>query len=302
VDVRHLRYLAIVAEYGGFRRAARAIGTTQPNLTIHIQQLEADLGFKLFDRLHRPVQLTADGRRFLPHAQELLAAVERLELEAEVIRSRHRAGRMRLGSVQLHSTGLTGVLADFAEKYPAIDLLLREENSSDLLKLIGRGELDACILVRRRSSHPVADPLRYLHMHTYQSIFVVARDHPLAGRSDVALAEIAHSRFVLPTGDASVALKEALARAGIFEYSAFETNDSDLMLTLVAQGVGIGLAPDFRVHQTALAIASFTTAQFSLPSALMLAWPVADSDDAILRTFVQFMCSQDWGTVFTTDN
>jgi DNA-binding transcriptional LysR family regulator len=82
VELRHLRCFAGVVQHGGFRRAALSMGMTQPNLSEHIQQLETDLGFKVFDRLHRPVVLTAAGTRVLPHVLDLLAAVDGLEAEA----------------------------------------------------------------------------------------------------------------------------------------------------------------------------------------------------------------------------
>jgi DNA-binding transcriptional LysR family regulator len=197
----------------------------------------------------------------------------------------------------LQTAGLGIVLAEFAEKYPSISLLLREGHSSNLLQLIGRGELDACILVVRPSSYPMPDKLRYLRMHIYEATFVVARNHRLAGRSDVRFADLEHERFVVPTGQACTSLKEALAGAGISEYSVFETNDSDMVISLVAQGVGIGLAPDFRVDRAGLGLSTFTAAEFTLPSELALAWGIADEDDPILSTFIEYIGSQNWPAV-----
>src|SRR6185503_6115084 len=111
------------------------IAMSQPSLSEHIQQLEAALGVKLFNRLHRPVQLTTAGHRLLPDVTDLLAAANRLEADAARIRARHPGGRITLGSVYLNSPVLTPMLAEFAEQHPNIDVLLREERSEDLVRL-----------------------------------------------------------------------------------------------------------------------------------------------------------------------
>jgi DNA-binding transcriptional LysR family regulator len=295
VELRHLRCFAGVVQHGGFRRAARSMGMTQPNLSEHIQQLEADLGFKLFNRLHRPVQLTTAGHRVLVHAQELLAVADRLEADAARIRTRHPGGRVTLGSVYLHAPVLTPVLADFAEQHPHIDVLLREERSEDLLRLVGQGELDACILVIRPSDETLGDALDKVHLHSYASTFVVPPTHRLAGRSDVSFAECAGERFILSVGHVSRMLKKALASAAVSDYTVFETNGSDMILSLVAQGIGIGFAPDFRIAQSETELATFDVIGFEVRNELVLAWPPASDDNPILRALIDFVGSLDWG-------
>jgi LysR family hydrogen peroxide-inducible transcriptional activator len=240
------------------------------------------------------VQLTTAGHRLLTDVKDLLAAADRLEANAARIRARHPGGRITLGSVYLNAPVLTPMLAEFAEQHPHIDVLLREERSEDLVRLIGQGELDACILVVRPQAYPLVGTLDYLHLHSFASRFVVPPAHRLAGRSDVRFEECAGERFILSVGHVSTMLKRALSDAAVSDYTAFETNGTDMILSLVAQGVGIGFAPDFRISQSGLALATFDVSGFEMPNELVLAWPRAGDDNPILRALIDFVGSRDW--------
>src|SRR5262245_1670489 len=72
VDLHQLRIFVAVARLGNFTRAAERLGLSQPSLSLHIRQLEQDLGVRLFDRSTRSVALTPAGDDFLPTAERLL--------------------------------------------------------------------------------------------------------------------------------------------------------------------------------------------------------------------------------------
>ena len=72
MEFRHLRCFTVLAEELHFGRAAQRLAMTQPPLSMAIQQLEADVGARLFERNSRGVALTAAGLAFLPRAQALL--------------------------------------------------------------------------------------------------------------------------------------------------------------------------------------------------------------------------------------
>src|SRR6478672_1274019 len=89
MELRHLRYFVAVGEEQHYGRASRRLRVAQRALSRQIQDLEEELGFKLFDRLPRGVKLTAAGKLFLEDARRILQEVS----EAAV-----RAGRVASGS------------------------------------------------------------------------------------------------------------------------------------------------------------------------------------------------------------
>src|SRR5438045_6825872 len=83
IDFDGIQAFVLIAELGGFRKAANYLHLTQTALTRRVQKLESYLGVRLLERTTRSVELTAVGRNFLPQAQrmvnELTFAVGRLK-------------------------------------------------------------------------------------------------------------------------------------------------------------------------------------------------------------------------------
>ena len=89
-------------------------------------------------------------------------------------------------------------------------------------------------------------------------------------------------------------LKEALADAGVLDYTVLETNGSDMIPSLVAQGVGIGFGPDFRIARSGLSLVTFHVIGFEVRNELVLVWPGETADNPMLRTLLDFIESRDW--------
>src|SRR5215470_9150017 len=121
MELRHLRYFVAIAEEKSFTRAAKRLDMQQPPLSQQLRALEDELGFRLFDRRPKGVEITAAGAVFLEEAQGLLAGVRRAS---------QRAARVAAGVGGTLSVGFTSsaathriapdVIAEFRRKYPAI--------------------------------------------------------------------------------------------------------------------------------------------------------------------------------------
>src|SRR5450830_1889131 len=78
MELRHMRYFVAVADERNFTRAAERLHIAQPPLSRQIQQLEEEVGVRLFERGSRPLKLTEAGRFFHAHARQLLAQTAEL--------------------------------------------------------------------------------------------------------------------------------------------------------------------------------------------------------------------------------
>src|SRR4051812_40242293 len=76
MDLKWLRTFITAAKHENFRKTAEELFISQPTVTVQIKLLEEEIGSTLFQRDGRKVGITEDGRRFLPHAQKLLASYE----------------------------------------------------------------------------------------------------------------------------------------------------------------------------------------------------------------------------------
>lgn len=188
-DLRLLRHARTLAEEGSYARAARALHLTQPALTRSIQELERRTGLKLFDRDSKRVEPTDLGRLFLAHARELLGRAEALDRELATMRGAG-TGNLVVGSGTFPTVVfMADALASFLGKHPQVAVRLVNENWTTLVAALRRRELDFVV-----ASAPPAEELAGLAVEPLaprQGYFLARPGHPLAGRRDLSLADVA---------------------------------------------------------------------------------------------------------------
>lgn len=143
-----LRHFVLVVDHGTLTAAARNAHVTQPALTSSIQRLEADVGARLFTRGHKGAELTAAGDALLPKARAALAAVEAGRRAVTEITGLER-GSVRLGAGATVCTYyLPPLLARFRQRFPRVQIFVRERVTDDIVSSLERGELDLGVITR----------------------------------------------------------------------------------------------------------------------------------------------------------
>lgn len=195
MELRHLRYFLAIAEAQSFTVAAQRLGLSQPTLSHQIKRLEVFLGTALFDRAARMVTLTSAGRVFQPYCQRALREADGGVLAVSELEGLMR-GTLRMGLFNAFSSSpLSAVLAEFASRYPRVNviarLLPREEMERELLL----GELDLAMSYISEGSKGIdADAL-----FEEQLVLVVGAKHALAKARSVPMARLADLDLVLLT-------------------------------------------------------------------------------------------------------
>lgn len=146
MDLGQLEYFLAVAEHGGFSKAARTLGITQPSLSEQIRKLETTLRRPLFDRLPRGVVLTEAGRVLAGHARQLLADADAARREVTDAGGRV-CGVLRVGAIPTIAPFLLPqVIRTFSAKFPEVRTSIVEEVTSRLLPAVEDGAVDLAIL------------------------------------------------------------------------------------------------------------------------------------------------------------
>jgi DNA-binding transcriptional LysR family regulator len=114
MELRHLRYFVAVGAEQHYGRAAKRLRLAQPALSRQIQDLEREIGFRLFDRLPRGVKISEAGKLFLNDARRILQEVNDATARAECIAS-GLAGTLRIGFVQ--SMSWRGIVPDSFRRF-----------------------------------------------------------------------------------------------------------------------------------------------------------------------------------------
>lgn len=149
-----LRVFAATARHLSFTKAAQELFISQPAVTKHIRELEAQYDQRLLERHGTRVALTEAGRLLLVHAETAAAAQRQVEAQLLALRNPNEtAGRLRLGaSTTLSQYVLPGLLPGFQARYPQVQLSFTSANSERIADALLRGELDLGFVEGRTKS------------------------------------------------------------------------------------------------------------------------------------------------------
>ncbi|MFH0179782.1 transcriptional regulator CynR [Streptomyces cacaoi] len=198
LELRHLRYLLAVAEYGNFSRAAEALHISQPTLSQQIKQMERVIGAQLLDRTGRTVRLTDVGETYVLYArralQELAAAERAVHDVADLSR-----GSLRLAVTPTFSAYLIGPLVgEIHARHPHISLSIREMTQDHIESALSVDDLDLGIAFR--GSHLPGITAGDLFTETLS--LVVGTHHPYADRTGpLPVGELEDCPLVLLSSD-----------------------------------------------------------------------------------------------------
>jgi DNA-binding transcriptional LysR family regulator len=251
-DLRHIRAFLALARAGSFTRAAAELHMSQPTLTVQIQQLEAAVGVKLFDRNKRHVALTQAGR-------DLRVPLERILLDLEAIATStaellaHRRGLVTVAALPSVAAGLLPrAIRRLSESYPGIAVRVYDGVASTVAAMVKNGQVDFGI-----SSQTYGDRELTSHVLLMDRLCaVVAHAHPLARKRSMTLQELARHPLILMVKDSSSRQIVDLAfdREGLVSNVAYETTYGTSVAGLAQAGLGIGVLPESmaapsRLHQ-----------------------------------------------------
>ena len=248
MELRHLIYFVAVAERLNFSRAAEHLHIAQPAISQQVRALEEELGMPLFDRVSKRVTLTEAGRALLPHARQILNAVEAARNE---IRER---GSLKRGTVSLGAPptvsahALPTKITAFEQKYPGLDVLLREAGTETLVDLVEQGQLDMAI-VSTDVLPPSIESTPFLE-ETY--VLAVGAKHRLSKRRTINITDLKDESFIMfPVG---YKLREvtliACRTAGFEPKVALDGGGMQSALQFVAAGLGVALVPELALTDT----------------------------------------------------
>ncbi|WP_168232340.1 LysR family transcriptional regulator [Pseudomonas veronii] len=244
LDLRKLRYFLTVAEELHFGRAALRLHLAQPPLTRQISALEAELGFKLFDRTSRTVTLTAQGRSFLPYARGVLEQVELAQVIATKL-AVGTAGQLALGYVS--SIALSDLFSQaiqaFAQRFPDVQLTLVECASGSLGAQVADGRLD----IGLSRLLPQNDAVQALSLGEERLVAAVSSDSPLASQAEISLARLSAFPLILFPADYGSGLNQTIEQLyrhhGVPLYAGPTGRQITSIIALVAAGQGVALVP-----------------------------------------------------------
>lgn len=240
MEIRHFRYFLSVARLGHFTRAAEQLGIAPPTLSRQIQDMEKQLGVRLFQRSQREVCLTAAGEALLPEAEQAVRQFDAAQLGAQ------RAGRGDVGRIELGyvaSAAFSGLLQQqvtrFSQSHPGVVLNIREKPMAEAPALVRDGLLDIAYV---RTPMDLPDELVAIDLHEEGFILALPASSRLNELPQITAAHLATETFILPeqiSGTLAVA-----AQGGFVPRLGPQPGSLVAVITLVSLGQGVALVPE----------------------------------------------------------
>lgn len=275
MDIKLDDLLSFVAtvRHQSLSRAAEALGLTQPAVTRRVQNLEEALAQTLLDRITKPPKPTPMGLKVYEQGVKVLQEVE--ALKHLVAKDLGKQGALRLGLTQaLAEAGLASLLVDLRTRFPDLHPQVTTRWSSELVKLLELGELDAAAAMLPLK-HSFPEGVNATLLQQVDVAVVAPKGRFPRGR--LTLRELGETGWVLnPLGCGfRKHLQRSLEEQGLSLRIATEAFGTDLQLKTVAGGTGLGLMPRpllaHSAHQAQLDM--LTVDDFSLQTGLWLLTP-----------------------------
>jgi DNA-binding transcriptional LysR family regulator len=208
IELRLLRYVAVLAQELNFTRAATQLHVAQPSLSKQIRELEDYLGLKLFERTKREVRLTAAGEAFASQARHAILHAERAVLSARAAKGQDNGPWTIAYSPFIDLRILSSIRRHLSSANPAADIRFVSAFTSEQTDGLTRGKLQAGLLIL-----PVRET-RLSCEALYREPLVVGlpHRHPLVAKPQVEIADLDEMPLVTIRGDIEPRFGEDLLR------------------------------------------------------------------------------------------
>ena len=250
MNLRDLRYIVALADYGHFGKAAEACHASQPTLSGQILKLEDELGVAIFERSGRSVRPTAAGAEILAHARRAIAAADEITTVAKASRD-PLAGPLQLGIIPTLCPYLMPfVFPRVAKDLPSMPLVLHEDLTERLVEAVSAGQIDAALI----ASEPMSQTLTSEILFDEAFFLALPADHRLAKKKKtIATTDIDPQTLLLLT-DGHCLRDQALSLCGAPDLASSVSADMraaslETLMQMAAAGYGMTLLPTLALAQ-----------------------------------------------------
>lgn len=234
-----LQWFVVLAETEHVTDAAAELGISQPTLSRALARLEEQVGVPLFDRVNRRLRLNAYGHILLEHARRSISEIRTATDRIAELRDPD-TGTVRLAF--LHSQAgwyVPDLLRRFRTEAPRVRFELFQGAAHEIVERLAGGEADLAI------TSPRPEGFRWRGLYMERLCLAVPREHRLAGRTRLRLADAGAEPFVALAPDFGLRqlTDELCVEAGISPPVVFEAMEIPTMEGLVAAGFGVAVVP-----------------------------------------------------------
>lgn len=239
----YYRIFYYVAQYKSFSRAAEILENNQPNITRCMNNLENELGCKLFVRTNRGVTLTPEGTRLYEHVAVAFEQIEVAEKEISMDNSLE-SGIVTIGASETAlRLMLLNKLEEFHEKYPRVRLRISNHSSPQAVKALEDGLVDFAVVT---TPITIKKPLQKTSLYSFREILIGGRKYSDIAAKMQSINNLADIPFISLGGES--ATRELYMQYFLNHNMPFnpdmEAATTDQILPMLEHNLGLGFYPE----------------------------------------------------------
>lgn len=244
MNLMRIKYFVEVAKWGSFSKAAQMLYVSQPNLSRQIALMEQEVGFELFHRTGKTIQLTRAGEYLYGQLREIPDHTERAIAHAEAI-SRRDSDSLSIGVLEGQdvNTFLSERINSLREQNPSLMIEMERNNFRNLRQGLDRGAYDVLFTMEfELAGRSEWDSILLLQQ---PGAIIMSRSHPLAQRQDLSISDFRMEPFVAISREESPGgfnlLLRQCADSGFTPNIVRETATMESLFLCVEMGMGVAL-------------------------------------------------------------
>ena len=286
MEVRHIQAFIAVAEELSLRRAGRRLGVSQASISRQVQQLEHELGLTLFLRRRDGIELTHQGTLMLDQAMRLAAAAAEFADHMKTVEA-HRRGVVRLGIAWGLWDAVNRIRARHEARGTGVAMLGNDMSSWNQVEALRQRRIDVGLLRLPCDTRE----LQYAPLYNECVVAILPASHPLAGRSSVKLAELAHERLLLHDRDHQPIIYDKIfelySAAGITPHivatTATPASPGGMIHVASGKGIYLGLGSLMQSMKDSPGIAVVRIEDPRAALQICIVWRTAETSPAVLE-------------------
>ena len=243
MELRILNTFLKVAQLQSFSKAADSLGYSQSAITVQVQQLENELGVRLFDRIGKNVTITHYGQSFIPYARDVISSATKAAHFA--VDDHELTGTLRIGSIEsIITTSFSEILPLFHQRCPHVTTTIYSGGTQELLEMLHHNELDLIYTL----DEPGYDPqLIKLFEQPEEVVVMAGGQHPLSKSAHLTLKDIINEDFILmpKTSNYRHLFDAELARQKLEVHPFLELDGTDMAIRLLESNPYLTVLPRY---------------------------------------------------------
>lgn len=280
---RQIEAFQSVIATGSVTEAAALLGVTQPAVSRLLQDLEAQVGFTLFQRAGRTLQPTAEARMLVDTVRRALGGLDRIREAAEAIRDFGEARLTLVTTASFAARLLPDLVAAFARRRPGAAISLDVQSTDDAVEWLASEAFDFGFCCAPSSS----PHLRRRALISGEAVCVVPGGHALAGRTAIGPRDLHGESLIGYRSDARFRheVDAVLLEARATPCLRYEARTTEAMVRLVERGLGVAVVGTARAEDFSLTGCRIVPFRPAMPYTLQMIWSARREMTAVAADF-----------------